>query len=200
MRIKYFLIVSLGLFISHSGAQNFFEDAIVYKDADVIFIKNKKLAGNNLLPNGKTKFDYVGIVFIEDGKPVIYHATEPVSKSSLEDFMSLSEDGHFKVKRLFDKTLLTEQAIQTMHTFAKAKLNSHYDSRLTLTSDEVYNAEFIYKIYQSSIGLALASPKTFADYKNDPLSIEFLKEAYGENIMNEKLIVVGDIYHSEFME
>ena len=114
--------------------------------------------------------------------------------------MALSDDGQFKVRSLYDKSLLTKEALQTMHTFAKAKLNTHYDSKLTITSDEVYNAEFIYKIYQSGIGLALTSPKTFSDYKNDPLSIEFLKEAYGENIMNEKLIVVGDIYHSEFME
>lgn len=171
-----------------------------FKNGDVIFIKNKKLIGNNLIPNGKTNFNYVGVIFIENGVPMVYHATEPVSSCNVDDFIAMSVDKHYKIRRLFEQQLLTPDVVATMRSFAKAKLQTHYDNKLTLNNDELYNAEFVYKMYQSCLGIPLTKPKTLSAYKNDAASLDFLKEAYGDGIMTEKLVVIGDIYHSEFME
>lgn len=170
-----------------------------YQNGDLIFIKNKK-SGSSPIPNGKTKFNYVGVIFIENGKPMVYHATEPVSESSLNDFIdNLAEGREYKIRRLYEKELLNADAVATMRTFAKAKLQNHYDSKLTLNNDELYNAEFVYKMYQQCLGIPLTKPKTIESYNPDPTSLEFLKEAYGNTILTEKMVVIGDIYNSEFM-
>ncbi len=200
-RITNFILagVLLLLLTGISLAQQTNNGKIVY-DGDVVFIKNKKLGSSSLLPNGKTSYNYVGIIFIENGKPFVYHATEPISKCSLEDFISLSQNKDYKIKRLWDISVLTSDVVETMHTFAKAKLGEHYDSKLTLNNDQLYNAEFVYKIYQSALGILLAEPKPMNEYKHDGVSLEFLKEAYGDDIVYEKVLVIGDLYNSKYME
>jgi hypothetical protein len=171
------------------------------KNGEIIFIKNKDTKGKSLLPNGKSKFNYVGIVFIENNKPMVYHAMEPLTKSSVEDFLKLAEGKDVLVKHLAEEELLTEEVIQTMHNFAMAKLGSSFDNSLKLTNDEMYNAEFVWKIYQIGIGLPLCIPREIRDFKvENPLALEFLTEAYGEAILNEKIVSVGDIFQSQFLE
>lgn len=169
-----------------------------YLDGDIIFIKNKKV-GSSLIPNGKTKFNYIGVIFIENGVPVVYHATEPVSSNNIDDFINLSEGREYKIRRLYEQELLDKDVVSTMRSFAKAKLQMHYDNKLTLNNDELYNAEFVYKMFQQCLGIPLAKPKTLDSYKNEATSIEFLTEAYGAAILTEKMVVTGDIYNSEYV-
>jgi hypothetical protein len=175
-----------------------FSFAQKHQNGDVIFIKNKKIT-SSLIPNGKTKFNYVGVIFIENGVPMVYHATEPVSVSNIDDFINMSENKEFKVRRLYEHELLNPDVVATMRSFAKAKLQMHYDNKLTLNNDELYNAEFVFKMYQQCLGIPLTKPKTLDNYKPDAASLDFLKEAYGNTILTEKMVVIGDIFNSEYM-
>jgi hypothetical protein len=189
--LKTIVILALVLATSFSFSQK-------YQNGDVIFINNKK-SGSSPIPNGKTKFNYVGVIFIENGVPMVYHATEPVSVSNIDDFVNMSVNKEFKVRRLYETELLNPDVVATMRSFAKAKLQNHYDNKLTLNNDELYNAEFVYKMYQQCLGIPLTKPKTIDYYKPDPTSLDFLKEAYGNAILTEKMVVIGDIYNSEYM-
>jgi hypothetical protein len=199
MKNFYLVLLCIGMMFQYGKAQNNTE-LTPFLNGDVVFIKHSKLKSGNLIPNGKTKYNYVGVIFMEDGIPMVYHATEPISKTHLEAFIDLSEGRDYKIKRLSEQNLLNTDVIQTMHTFAKAKLHSHYDGKLSLTNDELYNSEFVYKMYQHALGIKLSEPKPLADLKNDPLTLDFLKEAYGDQILNEKMVVLGDLYHSIYME
>jgi hypothetical protein len=193
----FFLILS---FIT-SNAQNAFMKDSTYRNGDIIFIKHKKANETNLLPIGKTSYTYVGVIFIENDMPYVYHAYEPVSKSPLGEFLGFSEGKDYVIKRLIDQSVLTTEAINTMRLFANANLGQHYDNQLKLGNDTYYNSEFVWKIYTSALGFPLAAPKEVKDYKlEDALRTEFLTEAYGESILKEKMIAVGDIYRSEFLE
>ncbi len=172
-----------------------------FRDGDIVFIKNKETKGKSLLPNGKSKFNYIGIIFVENGAPVVYHSMEPLSKTPIKDFVALSEGEEFAIKHLAEEELLTEKAVHTMHNFATAKLGSAYDNSLTLSSEAVYNAEFVWKIYQLGTELELCIPRQIKEYKVDnPAAIDFLKDAYGEAFLNEKIVSVGDIFQSQFLE
>jgi hypothetical protein len=188
------VVISISRLFSQSPADT------IFKNGDVIFIKNKKTKVHSLIPNGKTKFNYVGVIFIEKGVPIVYHATEPLSNCNINEFIEMSEGKDFKVRRLYEQNLLTVDVIATMRSFAKAKLASHFDNNLTLNNDDLYNAEFVYKLYQSCLGIPLVKPKSINELKISPSSIGPLKDLYGTTIVNEKLIIIGDIYHSEFME
>lgn len=173
----------------------------IYKNADIIFIKNKETKGKSLIPNGKGKFNYVGIIFIENNVPMIYHSSQPLSKSTFNDFLKLSCDGDFSVKPLIESELLSSDIVVAMHTFAKAKLGSTYANQLNLNNENLYNPEFVWKIYKSALGLPLSAPKEVKEYKiENPVITEFLTDAYGEAILNEKIVAVGDIFQSQFLE
>jgi len=175
--------------------------AQLYKDGDIIFIKNKAIKGKTLLPNGKSKFNFAGIIFIEKDGPTVYYADEPFAKRSLPEFVSLSENREFEIKNLGDEEMLTNKVITAMHNFALEKLGTNYDNKLSLNSDDLYNAEFIWKIYNNTLELSLSIPREIKDYKvENSLAIDFLKDAYGPEILKEKIVSIGDLYQSQFLE
>lgn len=173
----------------------------VVMDGDIVFIKNKETKGKSLLPNGKSKFNYVGVVFIENSVPYVYHASAPFSKTPLPDFIKLSENNDVGIKHLSEEELLTADVIQTMKNFAIAKVGSAYDNQLSLNNSELYNAEFVWKLYQTALGLPLCIPREIKEFNGEnPQITEFLTDAYGEKILNEKIVTVGDIYQSQFLD
>jgi len=172
-----------------------------FMDGDIIFIKNTETKGKSLLPNGKSKFNYVGVVFLENTVPYVYHSMEPFSKTLLTDFVKLSEKSEFGIKHLTEEEALTAEVIQTMKNFSDAKVGTVYDNQLSLNNDEFYNAEFVWKLYKAALGLPLCIPREIKEYKmENPSALEFLTDAYGDKILNEKIVTVGDIYQSQFLE
>ena len=169
------------------------------KDGDIIFIKTNK--ANSFLPNGNSKFNYAGVIFIENDVPTVYYATEPLKKCSVDEFKKMSIGGEYNIKRLIEQEELTADVITKMHNWAKAKLGLHYDNQIKLNNDELYNAEFVWKVYKSCLGLPLSEPKEIKEYKiDDPTTKEFLVDAFGPKIFDEKMIAIGDIYRSSFLE
>jgi len=172
-----------------------------FRDGDIIFIKNKEIKGKTALPNGKSKFNYVGIVFVENGEPMVYHSTEPLSKCRIADFITMSENKVFERKYLGAEEMLTNEVVESMHKYALSKLGQSYDNSLKLNNGSFYNAEFVWEIYQSATGISLCIPREVKDYKiENPAITEFLTDAYGEAIMTEKIVAIGDLYQSQFLD
>ncbi|MBA2611401.1 MAG: hypothetical protein H0U95_05490 [Bacteroidetes bacterium] len=169
------------------------------KDGDIIFIKTDK--ANSFLPNGNSKFNYAGVIFIEADVPMVYYATEPLKKCNIEEFKKMSIGGEFMIKRLIEQEVLTTDIIGKMHGWAQAKLGIHYDNKINLNNDELYNAEFVWKVYKSCLGLPLSEPKELKEYKIEDVNAkEFLVDAFGPKIFDEKMVAIGDIYRSTFLE
>lgn len=164
------------------------------KTGDVVFIK-KSLPPSSQV-NEKAKFNCAGIIFVEKGKSMVYYADEPLKKCELNDFIKLSENSKYNIKRMVEANLLTEEAISTMKIFVNAKLGSAYDTKEELTSENFYNAEFIWKIYKNYLGVYVCEPKEVTasgssskNYSNG-----------GGNSLANKYVSVNDIYKSEFFE
>src|SRR3954469_9759771 len=98
------IIIFLTVLFSILGLSSFrnLNDDKNPKNGDLVFIVNPSGQGKAIQLATKSKFTHVGIVFIENGKPVVYHAVEPVSKNSLEEFRAMSVDGKVEIKRLKD--------------------------------------------------------------------------------------------------
>lgn len=160
-----------------------------WQDGDIVFIKNPKLPGAS---GDKGKFNCAGIIFHENKQLVVFYADEPLKKCSLDEFIALSEDKKYTVKWLSDSSMLTDEAIKTMHTFATAKLGTKYDTKEDLNSNEFYNAEFVWKIFRSSLGIHLCEPKELTASNDD-------KEISSSNLAN-KYVTVRDILKSELLQ
>jgi len=63
-----------------------------HKNGDIIFIVNPSGQGKAIQLATKSKYTHVGVIFFEDGKEVVYHAVEPVMKSTLKEFISMGAD------------------------------------------------------------------------------------------------------------
>ena len=172
------------------------------KNGDIIFIINPSGQGKAIQLATKSKYTHVGVIFIENGKEVVYHAVEPVTKSSLSDFVSMSANGKYEIRRLKDQSLLTPEVITKMQTDAKSKLGIHYDLGFSWDDKEMYCSEYVWKIYNKALNITIGDLKPLKEFDlSHPAVKEKLTQRYGKNIpMDENMISPGDMYDSDLLE
>jgi uncharacterized protein YycO len=173
-----------------------------HKNGDIIFIVNPSGQGKAIQLATKSKYTHVGIIFFEDGKEVVYHAVEPVMKSSLKEFIGMSADDKYEIKRLKDQTLLTTEVINKMLTTASSKIGLHYDMAFSWDDKQMYCSEYVWKIYKNALNINIGSLKALKEFDlSHPAVKAKLTERYGKNIpLNENMISPGDMYNSILLE
>ena len=90
--LLYFLVISLSISVSFAQVPS------TVQNGDIIFIQNPSGQGKAIQLATKSKYTHVGIIFVENGKPMVYHAVEPVSVNTLEEFIDMSSDGKYTIK------------------------------------------------------------------------------------------------------
>ncbi|MGZ4044456.1 MAG: YiiX family permuted papain-like enzyme [Bacteroidia bacterium] len=172
------------------------------KDGDIIFIMNPGGQGKAIQLATKSKYTHVGIVFHENGKPMVYHAVEPVSVNSLEEFISMSSDGKYEIKRLKDDKVLDAETISKMLKYAKSLLGVHYDIYFAWDDKQLYCSEFVWKLFNKYTHLEVGKPRPLKEFDlSNPVVKEIMKSRYGNNIpYNEKMISPGDMFDSELLK
>jgi hypothetical protein len=173
-----------------------------FKNGDLIFIVNPSGQGKAIQLATRSNFTHVGIIFIENGKPMVYHAVEPVSKNSLEEFVDMSVDDHYEIRRLKDQTLLTPTRIAAMLQEARSKLGVHYDLAFNWSDEELYCSEFVWKLYDHALKIHIGDLKPLKSFDlSHPAGKTRLEQRYGKNIpYNENMISPGDMYTSVLLE
>jgi hypothetical protein len=199
------LILILFSWICHSlGLQvkSLAPAALPLKNADVVFISNTSGQGKAIQLATHSKYTHVGLVFIENGKPVVYHAVEPVMKSTWDEFLAMSNGGTYEIKRLKNQQLLTQKAVTSLQQHAQKDLGKHYDLGFNWDDERLYCSEYIWKIYHRSLNLQIGDLKPLRSFDlSHPAVKQKLKERYGSHIpLDEKMISPGDMYNSPLLE
>ncbi|MBA3682830.1 MAG: YiiX family permuted papain-like enzyme [Bacteroidetes bacterium] len=190
-----FGFISLGKIKIHKGGSQ-------HKDGDIIFIVNPSGQGKAIQLATKSKYTHVGVIFFEEGKEYVYHAVEPVMRSSLSGFKSMSLDGSYEIMRLKDQSVLTKEVVAKMLADAKSKLGIHYDMGFSWDDKELYCSEFVWKIYHKALNITVGDLKPLKEFDlTHPAVKQKMEERYGKNIpMDEKMISPGDMYNSALLE
>ncbi len=190
-----FGFISLGKIKFHKGKTT-------HKDGDIIFIVNPSGQGKAIQLATKSKYTHVGVIFFEDGKEYVYHAVEPVMRSSLDGFKSMSADGNYEIRRLKDQSVLTKENVAKMLADAKSKLGTHYDLGFSWDDKQLYCSEFVWKVYNKTLNLSIGALKPLKDFDlSHPAVKQKMEERYGKNIpLDEKMISPGDMYNSDLLE
>lgn len=201
MRKHIFLLSSFLAFILLTGFIYLKSDKPL-KNGDIVFIVNPSGQGKAIQLATKSKYTHVGIVLIENGKTMVYHAVEPVSKNTFDEFVDMSADGKYYIKRLKDQSKLSQEIISKMLSEAKSKLGIHYDLGFNWSDEELYCSEFVWKLYNHALGIDLGKLRPLKDFDlTHPAVKDIMKKRYGKNIpYNEKMISPGDMYESELLE
>lgn len=191
---KIISIFLSALFLFGCNAQNTSE----VKDGDIIFIQNPSGQGKAIQLATKSKYTHVGVIFFENGKPMVYHAVQPVSVNSLEEFKDMSSDGKFEIKRLKDQTVLSKDAVAGMLKEAKSLIGINYDIYFAWDDKELYCSEFVWKIFKKFTKLEIGALRPLKDFNLEaPQVKEIMKRRYGNKIpYDEKMISPGDMYES----
>jgi hypothetical protein len=178
-----------------------FKNTPQLKNGDVVFITNQSGQGKAIQLATRSNYTHVGIVFIENGKPFVYHAVEPVSKNTLEEFINMSEDGKYAVKRLKGSSSLTPQKIDQMLKEANMELGKHYDIGFNWSDDELYCSEFVWKLYNHSLKISIGDLKPLKSFDlSHPKVKHIMEQRYGKNIpYDEKMISPGDMFNSALL-
>lgn len=173
-----------------------------HKNGDIIFIVNPSGQGKAIQLATKSKYTHVGIIFFEDGKEFVYHAVEPVMRSSLKEFTGMSADGTYEIRRLKDQSVLTKDNLAKMLADAKTKLGTHYDLGFSWDDKQLYCSEFVWKVYNKTLNLSVGELKPLKEFDlTHPAVKQKMEERYGKNIpLDEKMISPGDMYNSALLE
>lgn len=207
MRIKTIILIGVLAFLTLSGFQRFKtktslkQNITSLKNGDIIFIVNPSGQGKAIQLATKSKYTHVGIVFIENNVTYVYHAVEPVSKSTLKDFVNMSADGSYAVRRLKDNSVLTDAVIKQMKNEATQKLGIHYDLGFNWSDEELYCSEYVWKLYNHALKLNIGELKPLKSFDlSHPKVKEIMKQRYGNNIpYNENMISPGDMFESQYL-
>ena len=196
----FFLLAFSWLLMSSSSIAQASKSTL--KNGDLIFIVNPSGQGKAIQLATHSKFTHIGIIFIENGKTFVYHAVEPVTKSTLEEFISMSADKTYEIKRLKDQSSLTPTVIETMRKSAIKDLGKHYDIGFNWDDDKLYCSEYVWKLYKRVLNLDIGALKPLKSFDlSHPAVQAKLHERYGKDIpLNENMISPGDMYSSDLVE
>lgn len=177
------------------------QDKRKLKTGDILFITSSSGQGKAIQLATKSKFTHVGVVFIEDEKVYVYHAVEPVMKSTLAEFLNFSEDGKYTAKRLKDQSLLNTTTSEKMRQMASNLLGKHYDIYFNWKDDEWYCSEFVWKLFDRNCHLEIGALRPLKDFDlSSDVVKAVMKKRYGSNIpYDEKMISPQDMFDSPLL-
>ena len=172
------------------------------KDGDILFIVSASGQGKAIQLATKSKYTHVGVVFYEKGKPMVYHAVQPVKVSTLDEFLAYRGDGKYEVKRLKDQSKLSAEKIAAMKKDAASRVGIDYDIYFAWDDKELYCSEYVWKIYKTNLGIEIGQLRPLKDFDlSHPQVKEIMKNRYGNKIpYDEKMISPGDMYDSVLLE
>lgn len=181
---------------------NFHAQQPAIKDGDLIFIVNPSGQGKAIQLATKSKFTHIGIVFYENGKPMVYHAVEPVSVNTLKEFIAMSADGKYEIKSLKDQSALSIEVVSSMLKDAKSLVGKHYDIYFAWDDSELYCSEYVWELYQKHLKLEIGKPRALKEFDlSHPAVKDIIKKRYGSAIpYDEKMISPGDMYESVLLK
>ncbi|MFN5183332.1 MAG: YiiX family permuted papain-like enzyme [Bacteroidota bacterium] len=190
--VGIFFISTLQLSCQYSNSNS--PNVANLKNGDVIFQVSTSGQGKAIQLATGSKLTHCGIVFIENGVPIVYHAVDPVQKTKAKDFIARGENGKYWVKRLNRK--LSDEEIKKMKEYAVLQLGKRYDLRFMWSDNKMYCSEYVWKIYNKGTGISVGSPKKLKEYSTDnPITQGIMKKRYGKNVpWEESMISPGDIF------
>lgn len=183
-------------------SSSFSQDAAKLKSGDIIFITSLGGQGKAIQLATHSRYTHVGIIMVEKGIPYVYHAVEPVMKSTVKEFMAFSSDGKYVVKRLKDRSILADSTVKKMDKMAASLVDKHYDLYFNWSDDDWYCSEYVWKIYKRNCNLALGSPKQMKEYDLSAPEVQYImKRRYGDKIpYNELMVSPEEILKSPLLE
>jgi uncharacterized protein YycO len=170
------------------------------RSGDVVFHTSRSTESMAIQKATNSPYSHMGIVYVRDGKPLVFEAVEPVKLTLLDDWVRRGEDGRFVVKRLADADrLLTPEALSRMVEVAKPFEGKHYDPCFEWSDERMYCSELVWKIFKRALGIEVGELQTISELDlSDPVVQAKVRERWQEGPPpDQRVISPGEMFASK---
>jgi len=141
----------------------------------------------------------MGIIYLIQGEPYVYEATQPVKLTVLNDWIRRGVGSHYVVKRLKNNKLLTAEKLEKMRVIGERYKGKNYDIYFEWSDDRMYCSELVWKIYYEALGIEIGKLQPLSSFNlSDRVVKAKLTERYGEAIpLHENVISPAAMFESD---
>lgn len=174
----------------------FRSSAIQARDGDIIFQRSQTRQSVAIQAATDSKYTHMGIIFIENGKPMVYEAVQPVKKTPLDAWIKQGKREHYVIKRLRDTESIDFQAVKRETT---RMLGKNYDAQFGWSDSRIYCSELVWKAYQRGAKIEVGTLRRLGEFNlNHPTVKQLMKERYGKKIpLKMTVISPADMFQSD---
>lgn len=161
------------------------------QNGDIIFQTSRSAQSLAIQKATKSPYSHMGIVYVRDGKALVYEAIEPVKLTPLDDWIRRGEGGRFVVKRLIDADRrLTAAALERMLQAGKVFEGKHYDLYFEWSDERVYCSELVWKIFKRALDIEVGELQTISELDlTDPAVQTKIRERWHGQPPPDELVI-----------
>ncbi|MEM6883955.1 MAG: YiiX family permuted papain-like enzyme [Verrucomicrobiota bacterium] len=166
------------------------------QDGDIIFQRMQSSQCVAIEAATDSQYTHLGLIFMEDGKPFVYEAVQPVRKTPLQAWIQQGRDHHYVVKRLRDYESVNFQAVKQQ---AAAMLGKNYDALFGWSDNRIYCSELVWKAYQRGADIEVGTLRQLEDFNLEHATVkQLMRQRYGDDVpLKMTVISPADIFDSE---
>jgi hypothetical protein len=186
------LILLLGLLCACSGA-------VEVQDGDIIFHRSQSRQAKAIADATKSDYTHMGVIFFSGGKPYVYEAIQPVTRTPLDKWIERGVGQHYVIKRLKNSSGVDFSKVKAeTQTF----MGRDYDWLFEWSDRKVYCSELVWKAYERGADIRIGSLKSLKDFDlSSPLVRQIMRERYGNNPpLSMKVITPSDMFDSDLLK
>jgi uncharacterized protein YycO len=161
------------------------------QNGDIIFHTSKSSQSLAIQKATKSKYSHMGIIFLKNGKSIVFEAVGPVKFTPLHDWVARGKGRHYVVKRLANAgEVLTQEAINRMLAIGKSFEGKPYDPYFEWSDDRIYCSELVWKIYKRALNIEIGKLQTMAEFDlSDPVVQKEIRERFGDSVPKDETVI-----------
>ncbi len=171
--------------------REFEDNQELFQDGDIIFQTSKSNQSKAIQLATNSKYSHMGIVYIVNGKIMVYEAVQPVKLTPIAKWISRGKNGDYVLKRLKNSSqILTQEVKKEMKEYGEKYKGKNYDIYFDWSDDKIYCSELVWKIYKEAIGIEIGKLQTLSEFDlSSTIVKQKMKERYGDNIPMDEVVI-----------
>ncbi|MEO8591210.1 MAG: YiiX/YebB-like N1pC/P60 family cysteine hydrolase [Flavobacteriales bacterium] len=204
-RTSFILVASLALvpfvWVGASVQSKIKSNGFAWHDGDIVFQCSVSTQCPAIAQATHSPYTHCGIVFMEDGKPMVWEAVGPVRKTPYAQWVRHGANGHVVVKRLRDPEALNPQAIEAMRVEGEREMGRPYDIWFNMDDERIYCSELVWKIYERGAHIEPGTVERFGDMDfSGTEARRVLKERFGDRFpADQQVITPASLFRSPLL-
>ena len=177
-------------------------DRYTPRNGDIIFQTSLSSQSVAIQRATKSKYSHMGIVYLQDSRPLVFEAAGSVRLTPLDDWVARGEGGRFIVKRLSESDeLLSDKSIERMLSVGKTFSGKGYDPYFEWSDERMYCSEVVWKIFKRALNIEIGELQTMQDFDlSDSLVKAKIHERFGDSFpIHETVISPAAIFDSKLL-